>query len=97
MGVVRLIAGIVYLLLMLFVLTLIVRMVLDFVPLFNRSWRPRGAGLVLAEVVYSATDPPIRFVRRFVHPLRIGPVAVDLAFTIVFLAALVLMSIVRAL
>lgn len=97
MGVIRLVAGVVYLLLLLYFLTLLVRMVLDWIPLFNRSWRPRGAGLVVAEIVYSVTDPPIRFVRRFVHPLRIGPIAVDLAFTIVFIACLVLMSIVRAL
>jgi len=65
--------------------------------MFNRGWRPRGAGLVLAEVVYTVTDPPIRFVRRFVRPMRVGPVAIDFAFTIVLLVCFVLLAITRTL
>jgi YggT family protein len=36
-------------------------------------------------------------VRRVVRPLRLGPVAIDLAFTLVFLAVIVLRSVVLAL
>lgn len=63
---------------------LIARVVLDYIRLFARSWQPRGPVLVLAEVIYSLTDPPLRFLRRFIPPLRIGTVALDLSFLVLF-------------
>lgn len=93
MGAVHLVAAIANWLLLLYVLVLFARMILDFVPMFNRGWRPTGAGLVAAEVVYMITDPPIRFLRRFVRPLRVGPVAIDFAFTIVLVVCFILLSI----
>jgi YggT family protein len=42
--------------------------------------------LVVANVVYGLTDPPLRFVRRFVPPLRLGQVQLDLGFLILFFA-----------
>jgi YggT family protein len=92
-GAVHLIAAVLNGLLLLYVIVLLARMVLDYIPLFNRGWRPKGAGLVVAELVYTVTDPPIRLLRRFVKPVRIGPVAIDFAFTIVLLACFVLLSI----
>ena len=44
----------------------------DWVQVFARSGRRTGLVLVVLEVVYTITDPPIRFVRRFVPPLRLG-------------------------
>jgi YggT family protein len=79
-----------YALISLFILTMWVRVVYDFFVTFNRGWRPRGAALVLAEVVYTVTDPPIKFVRRFVPPLRFGGIAIDLAWTIVMIVAFIL-------
>lgn len=67
-------------------------MILDLIPAFNREWRPRGFGLVLAEIVFTITDPPIRFFRRVVPPLRVGPVAIDLGFSLTFLLCFVLIS-----
>jgi len=96
-GAVRLIAGIVNVLLLLYVLVLFARMILDIIPMVNRGWRPRGAGLIFAEAVYTMTDPPLRFLRRFIRPLRVGPVAIDLSFTIVIIVCFVLMSITSAL
>ena len=91
------IGGIVELVLTLYVFVLIVRLVLEYIPMFNRSWRPTGAGLVAAEIVYTITDPPIRFFRRLVPPLRIGSIALDLGFMLTMLSVFILMSIVRAL
>ena len=51
---------------------------------------------MLLEIVYSATDPPINLVRRFVPPLRLGSIMLDLAFIIVLIAVYVLMGITRA-
>ena len=43
--------------------------------MFNREWRPKGGFLVLAEGIYTVTDPPIKFFRRFIPPLRVGAIA----------------------
>ncbi|QMU98459.1 YggT family protein [Microbacterium esteraromaticum] len=96
-AILSIVGGIVELVLTLYVLVLIVRLVLEYIPLFNRSWRPRGAGLVAAEIVYTVTDPPIRFFRRLVPPLRIGSIALDFGFMLTMLSVLILMAIVRAL
>ncbi len=53
---------------------------------FARSWTPKGAVLVILEVIYSITDPPIMFIRRFVPPLRIGSIALDTSFIIVLIS-----------
>ncbi|QAY64709.1 YggT family protein [Xylanimonas allomyrinae] len=77
------------LVLWIYLVCLVVRMVLDWVQYFARDWRPTGAVLVLAEVVYTLTDPPLRAVRRVIPPLRIGSVALDLGFMLVFLVVLI--------
>ena len=69
---------------------LFARMILSWVPMFSPNWQPRGAVLVLAEVVYTLTDPPLRFLRRFIPAVRIGNVMLDLGFMILWLAVLVL-------
>ena len=69
---------------------LFVRLVVDWVQVFARSWTPKGPVLVVLEVVYSITDPPILFVRRFVPPLRIGSVALDPSFLIVLVVVYLL-------
>lgn len=71
----------------LFVLLLLARLVLDYVFMFARDYTPHGFVLVLAEVVFTLTDPPLKFVRRFVPPLRIGGVSLDLAWLVLFLFA----------
>lgn len=91
------VGGIVELVLTLYVLVLIARLVLEYIPLFNRQWRPKGAGLVAAELIYTVTDPPIRFFRRLVPPLRIGTISLDFGFMLTMLCVLILMAIVRAL
>lgn len=72
-------------LLFLYTLVLLARIVLDWVQLFSRSWRPTGIVLVIANVVYALTDPPLRFLGRFIPPLRLGTVAIDMGFLVLFL------------
>lgn len=79
-----------YAIVSIFIFVMVARLFLDFAVALNRSWRPRGAGLVLAEFAYTITDPPIRFVRRLVPPVRVGGLALDLAWTIVVFVAIVL-------
>ena len=78
-----------------FIALLWIRFVVDWVQVFARSWTPRGPLLVLLEVVYSITDPPIRALRRVIPPLRLGSIALDLSFLIVMITAYVLLRINR--
>lgn len=66
----------------LFFILLISRLVLDYVQMFARSWRPKGPLLVVAEVVYTVTDPPLRALRKVIPPLRLGSVSLDLSFLV---------------
>jgi YggT family protein len=64
---------------------LIGRLVLDYVQMFARSWRPSGFVLVLAEIIYTLTDPPLKALRKVIPPLRLGGVALDLSFLVLIL------------
>jgi len=59
-------------------LTIVARIILDWVRAYNPSWRPRGIVLVLAEIVYTLTDFVLKLVRKLIPPLRLGPVALDI-------------------
>lgn len=83
------------LLLYLFLIVLFARLILDWIQVLAREWRPRGPVLVLAEVVYSITDPPLRALRRIIPPLRLGQVRLDLAFLVLILAVSLLLSLLR--
>lgn len=78
----------------LYIFVMWARLILDYVQLFARNWKPRGFVLVLCELVYSLTDPPLKFVRRFVPPLRLGNIAIDLAWLIVMFALIILSNLV---
>jgi YggT family protein len=80
----------------LFMLLLIGRLVLETLQAFARSWRPTGVVLVLAEVTYTATDPPLKLLRRFIPPVRLGTVALDLSFTVLFIAVWILIVVVQS-
>jgi YggT family protein len=91
---VSVVASIVHLVLLLYIFVLFARLILDYIPMFNREWRPKGFGLVLAEAVFTVTDPPIRFFRRIIPPLRIGTLSLDFGFALTMIIVLVLMNIV---
>ena len=82
------------LILRIFLLALLGRLILDYVRLFSRSWRPRGVVLYLAEAIYAVTDKPTAFVRRFIPPLRLGAVSLDLSFLVLFFAVQILIPLV---
>jgi YggT family protein len=72
---------------------LIARIVLDWVQMLARSWQPKGVLLVLCEIIYSITDPPLRAIRRVLPPLRLGMVALDLSPLVLFVVIYILMQI----
>lgn len=85
------------LLLWLFIVLLIIRLVLEWVQVFARDWRPRGAALVVAEVTYTITDPPLRALRKVIPPLNLGAIRLDLSFLVLMLGCSFLLSLLAAL
>jgi YggT family protein len=79
-----------------FIALLWIRFIVDWVQVFARVWQPRGGVLVLLETVYTITDPPIRALRRFIPPLRLGSFALDLSFLIVMITAYLLLQVNRS-
>ena len=77
----------------LYLVILIGRMIFSWVQAFARDWRPTGFVLVLAEVIFTLTDPPLKFPRRFIPSLRIGMVAMDLSFMVLFIVVLILLEV----
>ncbi|HWV26355.1 MAG TPA: YggT family protein [Aeromicrobium sp.] len=77
------------------IVLLLARFVLEWVQLLARQWRPRGVVLVLCEGIYSATDPPLRAIRRVLPPIRLGQIALDLSPMVLLFALWILLSIVE--
>ncbi|TYK47838.1 YggT family protein [Actinomadura decatromicini] len=80
-----------------FLLFLIGRLILEVLQSFARQWKPSGVVLVIAEATYTVTDPPLKFLRRFIPPIRLGNVALDLSFTVLILVVWVLIIFVQRL
>jgi YggT family protein len=76
----------------LYLLLLLGRLIFSWIQAFSRSWSPHGPVLVIAEAVFTATDPPLKFLSRFIPPLRLGTVSLDLSFMVLFFVVLVLVS-----
>jgi len=88
------ILNVIYVALLIVFIAMWARFVLDWIQVLNPGWRPRGVLVVLAEVSYTITDPPIKAVRRVIPPLQLGSIRLDLAWTIVLIVLLILMSLV---
>jgi YggT family protein len=76
-------------------LLLVGRLIFGWIQAFARDWRPRGVILVIAEAVYTATDPPLRLLRRYIPNLRLGTVALDLSFMLLFLVVFIAWRVVQ--
>ena len=76
-----------------YLVILVGRMIFGWIQVFAREWRPTGIVLVLAEAIFTVTDPPLKFLRRFIPPLRLGMVAMDLSFMVLFIVILILLEV----
>ncbi len=89
------VASVVYFVLLVFLLLLVFRLVMDYVFMLARSFTPNGLVAAVLEVAYSATDPPLKALRRVLPPLRIGQVQLDLGFIVLFMVTYLLMQAVQ--
>jgi YggT family protein len=76
---------------------LVGRFIIDLVRSLNPAWRPKGLILILAELAFTVTEPPLKFLRRFIKPIRFGMLSFDLAWTVLFIVVIVLRDVVRSL
>jgi len=82
--------------LLLFLVFLILRLIMETVFVFARSYRPSGISAMALELVFSVTDPPLKALRRLLPPLRIGGISLDLAFLVLIIAVQILRSVVQS-
>jgi YggT family protein len=87
---------VIYIALYCFLIVLIFRLIMDYVFQFARSWQPGKAMVVLLEATYTVTDPPLKLLRRFIPPLRLGGVALDLSFFVLMIIVWILITVVRS-
>ena len=69
---------------LIFLIFLVFRLIMEYVFLLARSYRPTGPVAVGLELAYSVTDPPLKALRRVIPPLRIGSFSLDLSFLVLF-------------
>jgi YggT family protein len=77
-----------------YLVVLVGRMIFSWVQAFAREWHPTGILLVIAEGIFTITDPPLKLLRRFIPTLRLGMVALDLSFMVLFIVILILLEVV---
>ena len=93
----QVVLGIAYAVVLIFFVCLLGRLVISWIQVFSRDWRPRGPVLVIAEGLFTVTDPPLKAVRRVLPPISLGGVRLDLGFLVVAVLCSVLLSVLSAL
>lgn len=86
--------GAVLVLLYLFWVCLIGRIIVEFIRSFARDWQPKGFLVILLELLFTVTDPPVKLLRRLIPPVRLGQVRLDLSIMLLMLIVFVLIEVV---
>lgn len=73
-----------------YITVLFVRMILDWVSVLAPRWYPKGVVASLINVVYQLTEPPLRWLRRYIRPIPMGPIAMDISFIVLYAALVAL-------
>jgi YggT family protein len=80
-----------------FFFSLIGRLILELLISFRPGFRPKGIFLPVAEIIMTLTDPPLRFIRRFIKPVQFGSISLDFGWTLLVLAVIFLRGLVQSL
>lgn len=73
-----------------YITVLFVRMILDWVSVLAPRWYPKGVVASLINVVYQLTEPPLRWLRRYIRPIPMGPIVMDVSFIVLYTALVAL-------
>jgi YggT family protein len=77
----------------LYLVVLIGCAIFSWINMFVRPWYPPRIVKVLALGIFSLTDPPLKFLRRYIPPLSLGTVRLDLSFMVLFIVVLILLQV----
>jgi len=77
----------------LYLVVLIGCMILNWINVFVRPWYPPRVVKFIAEAVFTLTDPALKFLRRYIPPIRLGTVSLDLSFMVLFIVVLILLEV----
>ena len=77
----------------LYLVVLIGTMILSWIMVFVRPWYPPRIVKLLAETIFTLTDPPLKLLRRYIPPLRLGTMSLDLSFMVLFIVVLILLEV----
>ena len=77
----------------LYLVVLIGCMILSWINVFVRPWYPPRIIKAVALGIFGLTDPPLKFLRRYIPPLRIGTMSLDLSFMVLFIVVLILLRV----
>ena len=77
--------------------SLIGRLILDLLISLRPGFRPKGLLLPVSEIIFTVTDPPLKFLRRYIKPVRFGAISLDFAWTLLVLVVILLRNLVLGL
>lgn len=64
---------------------LLARIVIEMIQSFSRQFNPPRWFMMVAEVLFVVTDPPVKALRKVIPPLQLGGVALDVSIIVLFL------------
>ncbi|HHW51067.1 MAG TPA: YggT family protein [Pseudoclavibacter sp.] len=94
---IAIIAGVLYAVVYLYLMVIWARFVIDLVLALNPRLRPARGWIVLFEVVYTLTDPPISFFRKLIPPMRMGAFSLDFGLLLTLLSCSLILNVLSAL
>ncbi|AKV55052.1 putative integral membrane protein [Bifidobacterium actinocoloniiforme DSM 22766] len=80
-----------------YIFVLFVRMLIDWAFVLAPRWYPHGLVGSLVSIVYQLTEPPLRWLRRYIPPLPLGRIQLDVSFVLLWFLLIVLQVLVNAL
>ena len=73
-----------------YLFVLFLRMIVDWAMILMPRWYPRGVVSSLIRVIYALTEPPLRWLRRYIPPLPMGRIQLDVSFMVLYFILIVI-------
>lgn len=68
------------------------RLIVDWVRVLKRDFKPKGVVVMLIELIYTVTDPPLKVVRKVLPPIRLGNIMLDVAWLVVLIGCRIIIG-----
>ena len=73
-----------------YIAVLFIRMIIDWVMVLNPRWYPSGVVASIIGIIYRITEPPLRWLRRYIPPIQLGAIGIDVSFIVLYFILIVL-------